>query len=143
MLKEKGIDCVFRYTDEGRLYGATFIDHRTHCVLNGSRMGKVFSANALEQHFNTPKEEQILYQEDTHSEQKQYHDSDMGSSEHQQTSAEMTDNGSEYHYSASGTASFLDALYVLNSDNPAVDPEEEAFRRKMQRKKKKHRGPRL
>ncbi len=106
-------------------------------------MGKVFSANALEQHFNTPKEEQILYQEDTHSEQKQYHDSDMGSSEHQQTSAEMTDNGSEYHYSASGTASFLDALYVLNSDNPAVDPEEEAFRRKMQRKKKKYRGPRL
>ena len=142
MLKEKGIDCVFRYTDEGRLYGATFIDHRTHCVLNGSRMGKAFSANALEQHFNTPKEVQRPYQEETHSEQDQYHDSDMGTSEHQHTSAAMTNNGSEYHYSASGTATFLDALDVLNSDNPAVDPEEEAFRRKMQRKKKR-RGPRL
>lgn len=58
ILKEKGIDCVFRYTDEGRLYGATFIDHRTHCVLNGSRMGKEFSANSLDKHFNTPIEEQ-------------------------------------------------------------------------------------
>ena len=25
MLKEKGIDCVFRYTDEGRIYGATTV----------------------------------------------------------------------------------------------------------------------
>ena len=39
-LKEKGIDTVLRYTEEGRIYGATFIDHRTGCVLNGSRMGK-------------------------------------------------------------------------------------------------------
>ena len=36
-LKEKGIDTVLRYTEEGRIYGATFIDHRTGCVLNGSR----------------------------------------------------------------------------------------------------------
>ncbi len=143
LLKEKGIDCVFRYTDEGRLYGATFIDHRTRCVLNGSRMGKTFSANALEQHFNTPKEEQTPYQEEKHSEQEQYHDSDMGTSEHQQTGAEMTDNGTDYRYSASGTASFLDALDVLNSGNPVVDPEEEAFRRKMQRKRKKRNHPRL
>lgn len=54
----------------------------------------------------------------------------------------MPDSGIDYRYSASGTETFLDALDVLNSDNPAVDPEEEAFRRKMQRKKKR-RGPRL
>ena len=143
LLKEKGIDCVFRYTDEGRLYGATFIDHRTHCVLNGSRMGKAFSANALEQHFNTPKEKQIPYQEETQSEEKRYHDSDTSTNERQQTSTKKPDNGIDYRYSASGTATFLDALDVLNSDNPAVDPEEEAFRRKMQRKKKKRHGPRL
>ena len=45
-LREKGIDTVLRYTEEGRIYGATFIDHRTGCVLNGSRMGKELSANA-------------------------------------------------------------------------------------------------
>ena len=37
-LKEKGIDTVLRYTEEGRIYGATFIDHRTGCASNGSRM---------------------------------------------------------------------------------------------------------
>ena len=39
MLHDKGIDTVFRLTDTGRIYGATFIDLRTGCVLNGSRMG--------------------------------------------------------------------------------------------------------
>ena len=126
MLKEKGIDCVFRYTDEGRLYGATFIDHRTHCVLNGSRIGKDFSANALERHFNTPPEYRIIHQE-----------------ENTQSNELSNDISTEYHHSTSGTATFLDALDVLNSDNPAVDPEEEAFRRKMQRKRKKRNRPRL
>ena len=53
-LKEKGIDTVLRHTEEGRIYGATFIDHRTGCVLNGSRMGKELSANALQEHFTLP-----------------------------------------------------------------------------------------
>ncbi len=53
-LKEKGIDTVLRYTEEGRIYGATFIDHRTGCVLNGSRMGRELSANALQEHFTLP-----------------------------------------------------------------------------------------
>ena len=126
LLKEKGIDCVFRYTDEGRLYGATFIDHRTHCVLNGSRMGKEFSANALEQHFNTPPEDRITHQEENTQSNEQSHNS-----------------STEYRYSASSTATFLDALDFLNTDNPVTDAEEEAFRRRLQRKKKKRRGPRL
>lgn len=53
-LKAKGIDTVFRHTEDGRIYGATFIDHRTGCVLNGSRMGKELSANALQEHFTLP-----------------------------------------------------------------------------------------
>lgn len=48
-LKEKNIDLVLRYTEEERIYGATFIDHNTKTVLNGSRLGKEFSANALEE----------------------------------------------------------------------------------------------
>lgn len=145
MLKEKGIDCVFRYTDEGRLYGATFIDHRTHCVLNGSRMGKEFSAKALERHFNTPPEERIHQQEEnTNPEQERYHDNDAGNDSNQnQTQQSSDDSGIEYRHSASGTATFLDALDFLNTDNPVTDAEEEAFRRRLQRKKKKRRGPRL
>jgi len=142
--REKGIDCVFRYTDEGRLYGATFIDHRTHCVLNGSRMGKEFSANSLDKHFNTPIEEQHPFPEHEGNEQERYHDSDTDTDSSQgQTQQSSDDSGTEYSYSASGTASFLDALDFLNTDNPVTDAEEEAFRRRLQRKKKKRRGPRL
>jgi len=54
LLRAKGVDVVFRHTDEGRIYGATFIDHRTGCVLNGSRLGREFSANALQEHFTLP-----------------------------------------------------------------------------------------
>ena len=133
MLKEKGIDCVFRYTDEGRIYGATFIDHRTHCVLNGSRMGKVFSANALEQHFNTPSEEQIPFKE----KEEQEEQPNTGS-----TSAEglqqTTSHDEQEHYESKGGS-----LDFLNTDNPVTDAEEEAFRRRLQRKKKKRRGPKL
>ena len=38
LLRDKGVDVVFRHTDEGRIYGATFIDHRTGCV-HPSRRG--------------------------------------------------------------------------------------------------------
>ena len=50
-LRTKGIDMILRRNDTGRIYGATFIDHNTRTVLNGSRMGKEFSANALNERF--------------------------------------------------------------------------------------------
>ena len=52
LLAGKGIDVVFRENDEGRIYGATFIDHKNREVYNGSRLGKEFSANAFERLFN-------------------------------------------------------------------------------------------
>ncbi len=50
-LKAKGIGVVFRQNEDGRIYGATFIDHRNRTVLNGSRLGKEFSANAFQERF--------------------------------------------------------------------------------------------
>ncbi|MPM48016.1 hypothetical protein SDC9_94737 [bioreactor metagenome] len=46
-LKDKEIEVVFRQNPEGRIYGATFIDHENKTVLNGSRLGKEFSANVF------------------------------------------------------------------------------------------------
>ncbi|OJU50201.1 MAG: mobilization protein [Bacteroidales bacterium 45-6] len=46
-LQNKGIDLVLRYGNGGRLFGVTFIDHNSRTVLNGSALGKEFSANAL------------------------------------------------------------------------------------------------
>jgi hypothetical protein len=51
MLRDKGIDLVLRYGNGGRLFGATFIDHNTRTVLNGSTLGKDFAANALAERF--------------------------------------------------------------------------------------------
>jgi hypothetical protein len=46
-LAKKGISVLFRENEQGRIYGATFIDHEQKCVFNGSRLGKGFSANVF------------------------------------------------------------------------------------------------
>lgn len=50
-LQKQGIDVVFRENQDGRIYGVTFIDHNQHTALNGSRYGKSFSANVLNEKF--------------------------------------------------------------------------------------------
>ena len=112
-LKEKGIDTVLRYTDEGRIYGATFIDHRTGCVLNGSRMGKELSANALQEHFTLPyaglPPVPLTVPADDRAEDAPKHT--------------IPDN--EGH---------SDGMGLLSPEGPATDAEEEAFIRAMQRR---------
>ena len=114
-LKEKGIDTVLRYTEEGRIYGATFIDHRTGCVLNGSRMGRELSANALQEHFTLPYVGQPP------------------------VPLSITTEGREETQvpSAPEYGRDLDGMGLFSPEGPAVDAEEEAFIRAMQRKKKK------
>jgi hypothetical protein len=52
ILEKQGISVVFRINNEGRIYGVTFIDHEQKVVLNGSRLGKEFSANVFNDLFN-------------------------------------------------------------------------------------------
>lgn len=115
LLKGKGIDTVLRLTDEGRIYGVTFIDHRTGCVLNGSRMGKELSANALQEHFTLPYADEkpmpfVLHTEETT----------------QEHSVIQDDND----FSFSG-------LGLFNPSDQAINVEEEDFIRKMKRRKKR------
>lgn len=108
-LKNKGIDTVFRKTDTGRIYGATFIDHNTACVLNGSRLGKEFSANALQEHF-----------------------ADVS------THAEHSETIVEPHNNASQADDFFDnSPGIFSFETHGTDMEEEAFIRRMRRKKKR------
>tara|TARA_R110002020_G_scaffold27610_2_gene89077 strand:- start:728 stop:1906 length:1179 start_codon:yes stop_codon:yes gene_type:complete len=46
-LEKQGIATLKRENQEGRLYGITFVDHRTKCVFNGSALGKQYSAKGL------------------------------------------------------------------------------------------------
>lgn len=123
-LKDKGVDVVLRKTDTGRIYGATFIDHKTGCVLNGSRMGKELSANAMQEWMeaHTPHPTQligvILSPEPQAAEQRQ---------------------AFVPHSSQSDEDSITGGLFDIPVSQ-GTDPEEEAFRHRMQRKKKKRKG---
>ncbi|RYY72257.1 MAG: relaxase/mobilization nuclease [Chitinophagaceae bacterium] len=46
-LYDAGIHAILRHSNEGRLYGVTFVDHRSKAVFNGSDLGKEYSANML------------------------------------------------------------------------------------------------
>lgn len=48
-LKQQNITTLLRQNNEGRIYGITFIDHRTRSVFNGSEIGKSFSIAGLYQ----------------------------------------------------------------------------------------------
>ena len=50
-----GADVYFRINDRGRIYGVTFIDHRSGIVVNGSRLGKAYSANVFADWFGATK----------------------------------------------------------------------------------------
>jgi hypothetical protein len=52
LLKEQRIGVIFRANGQGRIYGVTFMDYRNRAVLNGSRLGKEFSANVFNDLFN-------------------------------------------------------------------------------------------
>lgn len=122
-LKAKGIDTILRETDTGRIYGATFIDHNNGCVLNGSRMGKELSANALQEwKANTS----YTYQPTT-----------IGGTSEQEPQQEFTLYSHETDES-SATGGLFDM-----PDNPTIDPDEERFRRQMQKRKKKKKGLRM
>ena len=56
-LRVVNIDLVLRRNNQGRIYGATFIDHESRCVFNGSRLGKEFSANVFNVRFGGEKHE--------------------------------------------------------------------------------------
>ena len=154
-LKERNIDVVLRYTEEGRIYGVMFIDHNTMTVLNGSRLGKEFSPNAINERFNNPANAPINSSdvvaptvvlpieptyEDSHSDTTQEPKFDQPSSSQRQSTG-----GQNQHTVTQSVSDFSDYdLPIPGLDlfqqGQSFNPDEEEFRRRMQRKKK--RGPR-
>lgn len=113
-LHHKGIDVLFRENEQGRLYGITFIDQNNGCVVNGSRLGKELSANAVAEWFDRP---------------------------HPELSApiQQSEKGSIPQTQTSDGDSVLGGLLDLPLETHGTDWEEEQFRRRMQRKKRKQR----
>lgn len=120
LMKAKGVDVVLRETNTGRIYGATFIDHRTGCVLNGSRIGKELSANALQEHFAPPAAGIPL----------------PITLPQQAETADAPAQSFLYGETAGG------GLGLFSPDTQGTDAEEQAFMREMQRRKKKKKNKR-
>ena len=123
LLKAKGIDVVFRHTADGRIYGATFIDHRTQSVFNGSRLGKNLSANAMQEHFTLPYEnEQPI----------------------PLTIPKEEDSGLEQELQGSGLFDeYGSGLGLMAGNGSSNEAQETAFDRELRRKKKKRKGRNL
>ena len=135
-LKERNIDVVFRYTDEGRIYGVTFVDHDTMTALNGSRLGKEFSANALNARFShqsqpteqTPTATVVPILTPTNTTSGSQSTSSAGTAPAPTQSQSAHSDSGDYDFTLPG----LDLFQPGQSFNP----DEEEFRRRMQRKKK-------
>lgn len=59
-LEEQGLRMVVRKNDGGRIYGITFIDDKEGIALNGSRLGKGYSANIFNTYLSNPMKNPFL-----------------------------------------------------------------------------------
>ena len=111
-LSKNQISVLFRENESGRIYGVTFIDHRQKFVFNGSRLGKDFSANVFQQKFN-----------------------ENGHNSEQEKSPEFVPPQS----TSIPDSTFENLSGLLAIDSRGENPEEEAFIRRMKRKKRRKR----
>jgi hypothetical protein len=49
IVEVSGIKMVLRQNAEGMIYGITYVDHQTQSVFNGSTLGKLYSAKAIQE----------------------------------------------------------------------------------------------
>ena len=107
-LLKNEISVLFRENESGRIYGVTFIDHRQKFVFNGSRLGKDFSANVFQQKFS----------EEIHG-----------------SEPEKSPEFVPPQFTSTPESTLENLSGLLAVDSRGENPEEEAFIRKMKRKK--------
>ena len=61
-LEEQGLRAVIRKNESGRIYGITFIDDKAGIALNGSRLGKGYTANVFNAYLSNPTHNPFLYE---------------------------------------------------------------------------------
>ncbi len=120
LLRKNRIDVVFRENERGRIYGVTFIDHNRREVFNGSRMGKEFSANMFNELFkwwsDIPPADRNRYD-----------------------AAELWQH---YRHKTEPSGMLEQAAGIFSMETSPRDYEEEAFARRMKKKKKAKRKSR-
>ena len=120
LLGQNRIDVVFRENERGRIYGVTFIDHNRREVFNGSRVGKEFSANVFNDYFKWLD----------------------GTPERERGGHSATELWQHHRYKEGQESALELAAGILSMENNPRDYEEEAFARRMKKKKKARRKSR-
>ena len=120
LLGQNRIDVVFRENERGRIYGVTFIDHNRREVFNGSRMGKEFSANVFNDYFKWLD----------------------GTPERERGGHSATELWQHHRYKEGQESALELAAGILSMETNPQDYEEEAFARRMKKKKKARRKSR-
>jgi hypothetical protein len=121
-LKRADIEVVFRENRDRRIYGATFIDHKHKVVCNGSHLGKECSANVFNRLFNEPAAEPRLDKE-----------ADRG-----MRGKDSPATQGDFFPSSLSQETFVEQAWGLfGFEQHGPDYEEEAFARRMKRRKKK------
>jgi len=126
-LSNKGIDTIFRENEAGRIYGVTFVDHTNKEVYNGSRLGKEFSANNFNKLFNESINPFSFQQEPASkllSDNRNIQDTQEEHNTVQQSKADQ----------------LVESFGIFSLEQHGPDYEEEAFIRRMKKKKNKLKG---
>jgi hypothetical protein len=118
-LVANGINVIFRQNDAGRIYGVTFIDQQNQCVLNGSRLGKEFSANVFNDLFPSSREDNdIRLQQQT--------SNNIGCADEPDFRPQRDVDNTDASLN----------IFSMETNN-GTDSEEEAFIRRMKKKKRR------
>jgi len=57
LMKNQGVDIVYRTNGQGFIYGITYVDHNSKSVFNGSELGKAYSAAAIQERLQWKQEQ--------------------------------------------------------------------------------------
>ena len=117
LLKERRIGVIFRENDQKRIYGVTFMDYQNRAVMNGSRLGKEFSANVFNDLFNNPDKQTELPKHNIFN--------------------NVPKQTEQTYQTANSDSSLGSAFGLLNVSSFGNDYEEENFVREHERQKKK------
>lgn len=75
-LEQQKIQLVCRTNPEGIIYGLTYIDHESRYVFNGSKLGKAYSAKAIQERFQVERKQSFKGTKKASSERNDYSKSD-------------------------------------------------------------------
>lgn len=132
-LKKEGIDTVVRKNDNGRIYGITFIDHRSRTVWNGSRLGKEFSANTFNDYWNDNIKADLTKDDQSPQKASQYNNKEN-------LPAGETHHLFDFLHTEKQRDSIFEALCGLLPETQEEDYEEQDFANQLKKKRKKKRS---